>query len=84
MSRRQSFVTEGGKTSKMAMAELSQEELKVIRAHPVRKGLETFRTTFNSRYLKKERANLTEVIDQLTSEEPDRGEDDYSRASQGC
>ena len=30
---------------------LSQNELKAIRAHPVRKGLETFRTTFKSVYL---------------------------------
>lgn len=62
----------------MAMAKLSQEELNFMRAHPIRKGLEPFRTTFKSRYLEKERANLTEVVDQLTSGESDGGEDDSS------
>jgi hypothetical protein len=56
------------------MAELSQNELKAIKAHPVRTGLETFRTTFISRYLKSENANVTEVVDQLTSEASDRRE----------
>ena len=56
------------------MAGLSQNELKAIRAHPLRKGLETFCTTFKSRYLKSEDVNLTEIIDQLTSEASDTGE----------
>jgi len=56
------------------MAELSQNELKAIKAHPVRTGLETFHTTFISRYLKSENANVTEVVDQLTSEASDRRE----------
>lgn len=47
---------------------LSQNELKAIRAHPLKKGLETFRTTFKSRYLKSEDVNLTEIVNQLTSE----------------
>ena len=64
------------------MAELSQDELEVIRAHPLRKGLGNFRTTFKSRYLKRENANVTEVLDQLTSENSDRGEEDYSRVLQ--
>ncbi|KAL8669127.1 MAG: hypothetical protein Q9168_006267 [Polycauliona sp. 1 TL-2023] len=50
------------------MVGLSQNELKAIRAHPLRKGLETFRTTFRSSYLKSEDVNLTEIVDQLTSE----------------
>lgn len=56
------------------MAGLSQNELKAIRAHPLRKGLETFHTTFKSRYLKGEYVNLTEIVDQLTSETSDTGE----------
>ena len=56
------------------MAGLSQNELKAIRAHPLKKGLETFRTTFKSRYLKSEDVNLTEIVDQLTSEASDTGE----------
>ncbi len=56
------------------MAGLSQNELKAIRTHPLRKGLETFRTTFNSKYLKSEDVNLTEIVDQLTSEASDTGE----------
>ncbi len=66
------------------MAELSQEELKGIRAHPVGEGLETFRTKFKSRFLKKERASLAEAVDQLTSADSDKGEDGYSPVSQGC
>ncbi|MCJ1251250.1 hypothetical protein MMC30_008481 [Trapelia coarctata] len=58
------------------MAELSQNELEAIKAYPVRTGLETFRTTFISRYLKSENANVTEVVDQLTSEASDRREKD--------
>lgn len=50
---------------------LSQNELKAIRAHPVRKGLETFRTTFKSVYLN---VNLAEIVDQLTSEVSGTGE----------
>ena len=56
------------------MAELSQNELKAITAHPVRKGLESFRTTFASRYLRSKNADVTEVVDRLTSEASDRGE----------
>jgi len=56
------------------MAGLSQNELKAIRAHPLRKGLEAFRTTFKSRYLKSEDVNLTEIVDQLTSQVSDTGE----------
>lgn len=56
------------------MAGLLQNELKAIRAHPLRKGLESFRTTFKSRYLKSEDVNLTEIVDQLTSEASDTGE----------
>ena len=56
------------------MAGLSQNELKAIRAHPLRKGLETFRTTFKSRYLESEDVNLAEIVDQLTSEASDTGE----------
>ncbi len=55
------------------MAGLSQNELKAIRAHPLRKGLEAFRTTFKSRYLKSEDVGLTEIVDQLTSEASDTG-----------
>ena len=54
------------------MAGLSQNELKAIRTHPLRKGLETFRTIFNSKYLKSE--DVTEIVDQLTSEASDTGE----------
>ena len=57
-----------------SMVELSQNELKAIAAHSVRKGLETFRTTFASRYLRSENADVTEVVDRLTSEAFDRGE----------
>lgn len=58
------------------MAGLSQNELKAITAHPLRKGLETFRTTFKSRYLKSEDLNLTEIVDLLTSDASDTGEKD--------
>ena len=44
---------------------LLQNELKAIRAHPLRKGLEAFRTTFKSGYLN---VNLAEIVDQLTPE----------------
>ncbi len=56
------------------MAELSQNELKAIRAHPLREGLEAFRTMFKSRYPKSEDLNLTEIVDQLTSPVSDTGE----------
>lgn len=56
------------------MAGLSQNELKAIRAHPMRNGLKTFRTTFKSRYLKSENVNLTEIVDLLTSEASNTGE----------
>ena len=65
------------------MAGLSQNELKAIRAHPLKKGLETFRTTFNSKYLKGEDVNLTEIVDQLTSEASDTGKGTI-HDSQGC
>ena len=65
--------------SDLKMTELSQNELKVIRAHSLKKSLGNFRTTFKSRYLKRENANVTEVLDQLTSKNSDRGEEDYSR-----
>ena len=57
------------------MAGLSQNDVKAIRAHPLRKGLEAFRTTFKSRYLKRGDVNLTEIIDHLTSEASDTGEE---------
>ena len=50
------------------MAGLSQNELKTIRANPMRKELDTFRTTFKTNYLTSENANLTDIVDQLTSE----------------
>ena len=56
------------------MAELSQNELKAITAHPVGKGLETFRTTFASRYLRSKNADVTEAVHRLTSEASDGGE----------
>jgi len=56
------------------MAELSQNELKAIKAHPARTALETFRTTIISRYLKSENANVTEVVDQLTFKASNRRE----------
>ena len=57
------------------MAKLSQKELEAIRSHPLteKKDLEHFRTTFKSRYLKSESANVTELVNRLTSEAPDRG-----------
>ncbi|KAL9019595.1 MAG: hypothetical protein Q9185_003137 [Variospora sp. 1 TL-2023] len=55
------------------MAELSQDELKAIRCHPLKKGLNHFRTTFKSRYLKSKSANVTEVVHRLTCEAPDGG-----------
>ena len=61
------------------MAELSQNELKAIRSHPLKKGLKNFRTTFKSRYLKSESSNVTEVVDRLTSEAPDGGKKDWSQ-----
>lgn len=56
------------------MAELLQNELKVIKAHSVKTGLETFHMTFILRYLKSENANVTEVVDQLTFKVSDRCE----------
>jgi hypothetical protein len=56
------------------MAGLSQNELKAIRAHPLKEGLEAFRTTFKSRHPKSEDVNLTEIVDQLTSQMSDTGE----------
>ncbi|KAL2056600.1 hypothetical protein ABVK25_002994 [Lepraria finkii] len=58
------------------MAGFSQNELKAITAHPVGKGLDTFRTTFASRYLRSKNADVTEVVHRLTSEASDRGEKD--------
>ena len=51
---------------------LLQNELKAIRAHPLRKGLENFCTTFESGYLN---VNLAESVDQLTSEVSGTGEE---------
>ena len=64
------------------MAELSQNELKAIRSHPLKKGLKHFRTTFKSRYLKSASANVTAVVDRLTSEASDGGEVDYPQFTQ--
>ncbi|KAL8906150.1 MAG: hypothetical protein Q9207_002183 [Kuettlingeria erythrocarpa] len=58
------------------MAELLQNELEAIGAHPLRKELDTFRTTFKSRYPTSEDVNLTEIVKQLTSEASDPGETD--------
>ncbi|KAL2059014.1 hypothetical protein ABVK25_000306 [Lepraria finkii] len=55
------------------MAELSQDELEAIRSHPLKKGLNHFRTTFKTKYPKSESANLTEIVDRLISEAPDGG-----------
>ena len=44
------------------MAELSQNELKAIRSHPLENGLQAFRTK------NLESANVTEVVERLTSE----------------
>lgn len=61
------------------MAELSQNELKAIRSNPLKKGLKHFRTNFKSRYLNTASANVTEVVDRLTSEASDGGEVDHSK-----
>ena len=53
------------------MTELSQDELQLIRAHPLSKDLETFRATFQSRF---GNTNVKEVINKLTTETPDKGE----------
>ena len=55
------------------MIELSQDELKLIRAHPLSKGLENFRTTFQSRFVKQENTNVREVIDKVITEASDKG-----------
>ena len=55
------------------MAGLSPDELKAIRAHSLKRGLENFRLTFTSEHLTGKNANVTEVVDQLTSEASDRG-----------
>ena len=68
----------------MAMAELSQNELKTIRSQPLKKGLKTFRANCKSRYLRSESAGVTEVVDRLTSEASAGGEVDYSQFAQGC
>ena len=65
------------------MAELSQNELKAIRSHPLKKGLKPLRTTFKLRYLKSASANVTEVVDRLTSEVTDGGKKDWSRVLKG-
>ena len=65
------------------MAEFPQNELKAIRSDPLKKGLKQFRTTFKSKYLKSKSPNVTEVVDQLTSEASDGGEVDYSQFPQG-
>ena len=64
------------------MAELSQNELKAIRSHPLKKGLKHFRATFKSRHLKTADANVTEVVDRLTSEASDGGEVGHSKFPQ--
>ena len=56
------------------MAGLSQNVLKAIRTHPLRKGFEILRMTFKSKYLKSEEVNLTETVDQLTPGASDTGE----------
>lgn len=56
------------------MADLSQDELQAITDHPVGKGLETLRTIFGSRYLKSKDADVTEVVDRLTSGVSNKGE----------
>lgn len=61
------------------MAELSQNELMAIGSHSLKEELKPFRTTFKSLYLKSASANVTEVVDQLTSEEHAGGEVDYSQ-----
>ena len=71
------FITESALLKNMA--ELSQDELEAIGSHPLEKGLKPFRATFKSRYLKSASANVTEVVDQLTSEEHAGGEADYSQ-----
>ena len=63
------------------MAGLSPDELKAIRAHSLKKGLENFRLSFTSEHLTGKNANVTEVIDQLTSEASGRGKEKYSRVS---
>ena len=55
------------------MAGLSQNEFKAIRVHPLKIGLENFRATIRSRYIKSEDVNVTEIVDQLTSEASDTG-----------
>lgn len=57
------------------MAELSTYEKKAIRAHSLKDGLKDFRATIISRYLGDENSNVTEVVDQLTSEASDRGKE---------
>lgn len=54
-----------------AMAGLSQDE---INAHLLGKRFKTFRTTFESKYLKNENVDLAEIVDQFTSKASDAGE----------
>lgn len=63
------------------MAGLSPDELKAIMAHTLKKGLESFRLTFRSEHLTGKNANVTEVIDKLTSEASNRGKEKYPRVS---
>ena len=54
------------------MTELSEDELKLVRAHPLNEDLGNFRTVFQSRYVR-ENTNVKEVVDRLTTEAFDNG-----------
>ncbi len=57
----------------LGMAQRTQDELKVIRAYPVGTSLDNFRTTFISRFRKRNNENLIDIVDRLTSRASDRG-----------
>ena len=60
------------------MAELSQNDLKAIKSHPLaREGLQNFRKSFRSKYLNNGSGDATGVVDQLTYKTVDAGEEDY-------
>jgi len=63
------------------MAELSQDELEVIGAHPLGKSLEEFRATFETRYVKAENATVTEAVHSFVTKASDRGEESNLRLS---
>ena len=55
------------------MAQFSTEELKVIKAYPLKTALDSFRAEFASRRLADKAVDVAEAVEQVASEASDRG-----------